>query len=870
MARGADDRSKEKERRKREKEQRKLDRQTSKKEKQLQRQLRRKASSGQETNGPTPTQSDESGTLSPYSVDSAATEELDAHDNLAAEASDTPSAANVESDVTGRRGVRRRSLRQLLAVEARNVVVRKAKTSSERVAMYYSLWAPPDIDELHSSECGIEEPRCDQHREWGGRLLYVSEPIESLSPEWKRLDFHSASLSREDLDRDWIVIKIGAVEISNTSSDEDSKGLHRPSRSGMVRRAWSTDWPLASPLSKTEQVGSYLVNLSELERVWYRPDSLPLPGHASSGSISQSSSNNSLGVNGDFAGVRSSTSPSAALFAYQHRFCTHAHSARSVEAMATATPFSNVVSSLRSMPNTILFEFSDGFYCAPSLAYQFHATHMDSLTQYRQREAQIPQSCGLVDWHSHVLMLSQLRDKTEAEKKKLAGIRRRCVEELEARMRLCRQQARSMEGRMRKDALEEKALEMRVRCGELRREIDEILQTTQSRAASLSDSMQQLQVASSRLTEAQHILQGKDGQGALENLLLGLHARRWQVVQELAEIFPVYEASQGVKYWPTTGSHSVSTGKYAGGKESLVGTAGDGSSLLPTSGRTPPPAVSHSIAPLSIAGMHLRSFSGLRKVPGSRVLSFQLPERDVDNSICTALGYVCLLVQKLGRYLDVPLRYPVAHGASRSYVFDMTPSSTAQDKKQSQKRVSLGASFPLYFEAPSEHAQFSIAVMLLNKNLEQMLNSYQMKWLGPRHTLHNLHRLLYACSHAASLGTQPSAQTLAFVGHSPYKSPDRALPNAADETPAEEGDVNVMNGANTGRSETSFLPESPERTDSAVWRQKPTHGFSVSTSDGKDMRPLSTGGSRPESLASLDEEERRFQRQVSRDLDFGL
>eukprot|EP00957_Ditylum_brightwellii_P186392 14191677-Ditylum_brightwellii.AAC.1 len=62
MARGADDRSKEKERRKREKEQRKLDRQTSKKEKQLQRQLRRKASSGQETNGPTPTQSDESGT----------------------------------------------------------------------------------------------------------------------------------------------------------------------------------------------------------------------------------------------------------------------------------------------------------------------------------------------------------------------------------------------------------------------------------------------------------------------------------------------------------------------------------------------------------------------------------------------------------------------------------------------------------------------------------------------------------------------------------------------------------------------------------------------------------------------------------------
>eukprot|EP00957_Ditylum_brightwellii_P117502 8961863-Ditylum_brightwellii.AAC.1 len=25
------------------------------------------------------------------------------------------------------------------------------------------------------------------------------------------------------------------------------------------------------------------------------------------------------------------------------------------------------------------------------------------------------------------------------------------------------------------------------------------------------------------------------------------------------------------------------------------------------------------------------------------------------------------------------------------------------------------------------------ALMLLNKNLEQMLNSYQMKWLGPRY-----------------------------------------------------------------------------------------------------------------------------------------
>ena len=66
------------------------------------------------------------------------------------------------------------------------------------------------------------------------------------------------------------------------------------------------------------------------------------------------------------------------------------------------------------------------------------------------------------------------------------------------------------------------------------------------------------------------------------------------------------------------------------------------------------------------------------QVPGGRVLSLQLPEKDTDNTICTALGYIALLVQKLGRYLDVPLRYPVAHGASRSYIFDMTPSSVCE------------------------------------------------------------------------------------------------------------------------------------------------------------------------------------------------
>jgi len=96
----------------------------------------------------------------------------------------------------------------------------------------------------------------------------------------------------------------------------------------------------------------------------------------------------------------------------------------------------------------------------------------------------------------------------------------------------------------------------------------------------------------------------------------------------------------------------------------------------------------------------------------------------------TALGYVCHLVCMLSKYLQVPLRYRVIYKASRSAIGDDTQDAT----------------FPLFAKNVDENA-FVLAILLLNKNIEHMLDVRVVNWhekaQHSQNTLENLDILLH-------------------------------------------------------------------------------------------------------------------------------
>ncbi|KAM9958693.1 hypothetical protein ACTFIW_012282 [Dictyostelium discoideum] len=93
--------------------------------------------------------------------------------------------------------------------------------------------------------------------------------------------------------------------------------------------------------------------------------------------------------------------------------------------------------------------------------------------------------------------------------------------------------------------------------------------------------------------------------------------------------------------------------------------------------------------------------------------SLPLPNSDYngfdEEQIATALGYVCHILHLASKYLDIPLRYPMTPMGSRSFIKDEISHHSS-------------SKFPLYSKGVEKRI-FDYAVFLLNKNLEQLLNS---------------------------------------------------------------------------------------------------------------------------------------------------
>lgn len=109
-----------------------------------------------------------------------------------------------------------------------------------------------------------------------------------------------------------------------------------------------------------------------------------------------------------------------------------------------------------------------------------------------------------------------------------------------------------------------------------------------------------------------------------------------------------------------------------------------------------------------------------------------------DEQVATALGFTCHLTYMLAYYLGVPIRFPMIPMSSRSTIRDPISASLGDSRQ-----------FPLHAKGVDRY-RFEYAVFLLNKNIEQLMNSQGLNVLDLRNTLPNLKYLILSLSSGQS------------------------------------------------------------------------------------------------------------------------
>ncbi|KAJ6238264.1 uv radiation resistance-associated protein [Anaeramoeba flamelloides] len=127
----------------------------------------------------------------------------------------------------------------------------------------------------------------------------------------------------------------------------------------------------------------------------------------------------------------------------------------------------------------------------------------------------------------------------------------------------------------------------------------------------------------------------------------------------------------------------------------------------------------------------LRMIFPIKEQKDSNILTISgipLPINDFEKydpeMIASAFGYVAHLLNMLSKYLETPLRYPVNPRGSRSTIRDEVTNLNDPE-------------FPLYLKNV-QNERFQVAVLMINKNIQQILNSRHLNIISKKHTLANL------------------------------------------------------------------------------------------------------------------------------------
>ncbi|KAL4203519.1 hypothetical protein AMTRI_Chr01g104310 [Amborella trichopoda] len=249
-----------------------------------------------------------------------------------------------------------------------------------------------------------------------------------------------------------------------------------------------------------------------------------------------------------------------------------------------------------------------------------------------------------------------------------------------------------------------------------------------SAVRSLLLASKQCSLASRQLDEAEKLLAGERGYGHLQHLQKLLRIRQQYMVTQVSSIYPVKCLVGKTSEEKINSDHRGNTSE-----EDSVSSSSHVSKPNNNNNNNTEAASS-----LTILGLPLPT-------PTLRKPSFFSDKKEAQRS-ATSLGYVAHAVSLIASYLDVPLRYPVHLGGSRSYIHDNAPSvdPVSSDLSLSSSEVVVSpkpVEFPLFLEG-QDTTRAAYAIFLLNKDLEQLLNHIGVESRGPRHVLANLKELI--------------------------------------------------------------------------------------------------------------------------------
>ncbi|MCO5606723.1 hypothetical protein L7F22_060913 [Adiantum nelumboides] len=243
-----------------------------------------------------------------------------------------------------------------------------------------------------------------------------------------------------------------------------------------------------------------------------------------------------------------------------------------------------------------------------------------------------------------------------------------------------------------------------------------------------------------QLEDACKHLEGEGGQGRLLHLQSLLRARRRLMVSQIAALYPIVPAPSFVPIGKSlTPNAALLQQRHLA---NIIPQSSDSSNKDIKS------VDKNDSLPMTIGGLH--AVAPLNTRPGLYT------EPSDHESSATALGYVAHSLALLAACLDVPLRYPIRLGASRSYIQDYAPIVESNEAATNGAGSSSGGlerslvEFPLFNEG-QDSTRSAYAVFLLNKDLEQVLNYMGAESVGPRHTLPNLNKIIkLVCSGACT------------------------------------------------------------------------------------------------------------------------
>ncbi|KAK8935322.1 hypothetical protein KSP39_PZI013505 [Platanthera zijinensis] len=254
--------------------------------------------------------------------------------------------------------------------------------------------------------------------------------------------------------------------------------------------------------------------------------------------------------------------------------------------------------------------------------------------------------------------------------------------------------------------------------GEMVMQMKETREDVKCKKEQLNNALRLLLVAAKNVCAANQQMQEsnrsfieKMGHGNAKSLQKMLRMRQQHMVIQVNSLYPVKSSDENAS------------------KEKLDILCGDPaqSSLRDTSRPLPLTILGQQLTALPIKKTSV--FSGKKEIQRSAIV----------------LGYVAHAVSLIASYLDVPLRYPLHLGGSRSHIQDYAPSTetTSSDLAVIQivDESSKPTEFPLFLEG-QDSTRAAYAIFLLNKDLEQLLNFFGAESLGPRHILANLKELL--------------------------------------------------------------------------------------------------------------------------------